>query len=38
MTETYQDVTEYPSDVRSAHYDVVLAAVAAGRRELLRMH
>ena len=38
MTETYQDLTEYPTDVRTAHYDVVLAAIAAGRSELLRMH
>jgi CPA1 family monovalent cation:H+ antiporter len=38
ITETYQFETAFPTDERTAHYDVVLAAVAAGRVELLRMH
>jgi Na+/H+ antiporter len=38
MTEAYQSEAAYPSDVRAAHYDVVLAAISAGRTELLRMH
>lgn len=38
MTEAYQSEAAYPEGVRAAHYDVVLAAVAAARVELLRLH
>jgi monovalent cation/hydrogen antiporter len=38
ITAAHQLEAAYPADLRSAHYDVVLAAVAAGRTELLRMH
>ena len=38
ITEAHQLDAEYPVDERAAHYDVVLAAIAAGRTELLRMH
>lgn len=38
ITEAYQFETAFPTDERAAHYDVVLAAIAAGRTELLRMH
>ncbi|MCX4162301.1 MULTISPECIES: Na+/H+ antiporter [Paraburkholderia] len=38
ITAEHRDEEAYPSEARSAHYDVVLAAVAAGRAELLRMH
>lgn len=38
MTEAYQNEAAYPSEVRAAHYDVVLAAISAGRAELLHMH
>src|SRR5580698_8895354 len=38
LTQTYGDRAEFPHDQRIAHFDVVLAAVAAGRTELLRMH
>jgi CPA1 family monovalent cation:H+ antiporter len=38
ITEAYQLEAEYPAEERAAHYDVVLAAIAAGRTELLRMH
>ena len=38
ITEAYQSEAEFPLDARIAHYDVVLAAVSAGRSELLHMH
>lgn len=38
ITATYQNEAAFPADDRAAHYDVVLAAIAAGRVELLRMH
>jgi hypothetical protein len=38
ITEAHQLDAAYPVDERAAHYDVVLAAIAAGRTELLRMH
>ncbi|HZZ11403.1 MAG TPA: Na+/H+ antiporter [Paraburkholderia sp.] len=38
LTEAYQSEAAYPPAVRVAHYDVVLAAVSAGRTELLRLH
>jgi hypothetical protein len=38
ITAAHQFEAAYPADLRSAHYDIVLAAVAAGRTELLRMH
>lgn len=37
VSDANRDALELPADVRSAHFDVVLAAVAAGREELLRM-
>jgi CPA1 family monovalent cation:H+ antiporter len=38
ITASFQHDTAFPADDRAAHFDVVLAAVAAGRVELLRMH
>ena len=38
LTQRFEDMEEFPTDARHAHYDVVLAAIAAGRTELLRMH
>ncbi|BAN25383.1 Na+/H+ antiporter [Caballeronia insecticola] len=38
LTKRFQDVEDFPADARHAHYDVVLAAIAAGRAELLRLH
>jgi Na+/H+ antiporter len=38
LTEAYGDRTDFPHEERVTHYDVVLAAIAAGRKELLRMH
>jgi CPA1 family monovalent cation:H+ antiporter len=38
MAETYAGNENEHKDRINAHYDVVLAAVAAGRRELMRLH
>ncbi|MEA3125851.1 MAG: monovalent cation/hydrogen antiporter, partial [Caballeronia sp.] len=38
LTKAYEDRTDFPHEQRVTHYDVVLAAIAAGRKELLRMH
>ncbi|SAK93778.1 Na+/H+ antiporter membrane protein [Caballeronia fortuita] len=38
LTRRFEGMEEFPTDARHAHYDVVLAAIAAGRTELLRMH
>lgn len=38
LTKAYGDRTDFPHEQRVTHYDVVLAAIAAGRKELLRMH
>ncbi|MBN3786229.1 Na+/H+ antiporter [Burkholderia sp. Ac-20353] len=38
LTQRVQDEPAYPQSARAAHYDVVLAAIAAGRAELLRLH
>jgi Na+/H+ antiporter len=38
LTKAYGDRTDFPYEQRVTHYDVVLAAIAAGRKELLRMH
>ncbi|MBP0590939.1 Na+/H+ antiporter [Paraburkholderia sp. LEh10] len=38
LTRDYQNAAAFPLEKRKAHYDVVLAAIAAGRAELLRMH
>jgi hypothetical protein len=38
LTEAHQLEAAYPAEERAAHYNVVLAAIAAGRTELLRMH
>lgn len=38
LSETYEHERVLPGDVRESHYDVVLAAIAAGRDELLRLH
>jgi CPA1 family monovalent cation:H+ antiporter len=38
LTHEFQDAESFPQEARKAHYDVVLAAIAAGRAELLRMH
>ncbi|MGF6773370.1 Na+/H+ antiporter [Paraburkholderia sp. GAS199] len=38
ITESHQNDAAFPADARAAHYDVVLAAVAAARIELLHLH
>ncbi|WP_109481039.1 Na+/H+ antiporter [Paraburkholderia sp. C35] len=38
ITREFENAAAFPLDARAAHYDVVLAAIAAGRSELLRMH
>jgi CPA1 family monovalent cation:H+ antiporter len=38
ITETHQDDASFPGEARAAHYGVILAAVSAGRTELLKMH
>jgi Na+/H+ antiporter len=38
LTKAYGDRADFPHEERVTHYDVVLAAIAAGRKELLRMH
>ena len=38
ITKAYGDRTDFPHEERTTHFDVILAAVAAGRKELLRMH
>ncbi len=36
--DQYKDHEEFPSEVRNKHYDIILAAVAAGREELISLH
>ena len=38
MTQQFQDEAAYPTQEREAHYDVILAAIKAGRTEMLRLH
>jgi monovalent cation/hydrogen antiporter len=38
LTKQFEDAADYPAEIRTAHYDVILAAVAAARTELLRLH
>jgi Na+/H+ antiporter len=38
ITRTHENAESFPVEARNAHYDVVLAAIAGGRAELLRMH
>jgi monovalent cation/hydrogen antiporter len=38
LSDTMKNAETLPADVREAHFNVVLAAVAAGREELLRLH
>ncbi len=38
MSRAHENSVELPAEVRHSHYDIVLAAVAAGRQELLRLH
>lgn len=38
VTQEHQDDIELPVHVRTAHYDIVLTAIAAGREELLSLH
>ncbi|AIT22957.1 Na+/H+ antiporter [Burkholderia thailandensis] len=38
VTARHQNEPAFPQSEREAHYDVVLAAIAAGRAELLRLH
>ncbi|MEX3951618.1 Na+/H+ antiporter [Paraburkholderia sp. EG287B] len=38
LTRNYANAESYPQGMRTSHYDVVLAAVEAGRAELLKMH
>ncbi|MEZ0289085.1 MAG: Na+/H+ antiporter, partial [Methylophilus sp.] len=38
LSDSMKEAESLPADVRKAHFDVILAAVAAGREELLRLH
>lgn len=38
LSQQFEHAQSLPIDLRTAHYDVVLAAVRAGRAEILRMH
>lgn len=38
MARTLGDEEDFPRELLTAHFDVVLAAVAASRKELLRLH
>lgn len=38
ISNEHKDQFELPSEVRRTHYDIVLAAIAAGREELIRLH
>jgi CPA1 family monovalent cation:H+ antiporter len=38
MAERYGHATEALAGDRKEHFDVVLAAIAAGRKEILRLH
>lgn len=38
MSESHKDDPMLPEAVRASHYEVILAAVAGGREELLQMH
>jgi len=37
LTDEFQHAPSFPLEARKAHYDVILAAIAAGRVELLRV-
>lgn len=38
LSDSLKDAHTLPEDIRKAHFNVVLAAVAAGREELLKLH
>lgn len=38
LSDSYKNEVALPDDLRKAHFNVVLAAVAAGRQELLKLH
>ncbi|MDR5762390.1 Na+/H+ antiporter [Caballeronia sp. LZ035] len=38
LSSRFQNEEDFPTEARHAHYGVVLAAIAAGRAELLKMH
>ncbi|CAM2151839.1 monovalent cation/hydrogen antiporter [Pararobbsia alpina] len=38
LSKSMGELETFPTERREAHYDVVLAAIAAGRKELLRLH
>ena len=38
LSEKYGELTAFPEEARSAHYGIVLAAIAAARKELLNLH
>ncbi|WP_028205878.1 Na+/H+ antiporter [Paraburkholderia nodosa] len=38
LTRNFANAESYPQEMRASHYDVVLAAVEAGRAELLKLH
>ncbi len=38
LSKRFENLEDFPNEARYAHYDVVLAAIAAGRAELLRLH
>jgi CPA1 family monovalent cation:H+ antiporter len=38
VAENYEGTSEARTDAIAAHFDVIIAAVTAGRRELVRLH
>lgn len=38
LSDKHKHDAVLPDDIRKAHFNVVLAAVAAGREELLKLH
>lgn len=38
LSDQHKDDDSLPDDIRKAHFNVILAAVAAGREELLKLH
>ena len=38
LSDKHKHEDSLPDDIRKAHFNVVLAAVATGRRELIRLH
>lgn len=38
ISDLHRNAPELPVDARTAHYDIILAAIAAGREALLKLH